>query len=305
MAIEAFNPLLLQNSAFLARFLEGSEEAAAIVCAGSNASGRLAGRWEVSYLSNFKEVYFQLTALVLYATSYLSYGLCMTDLSKRLRVWAQHEQSNARVIAAVRVFQNNLLGFSINTYRKNISDFYLQPPLQIALPGLTEASRFNFFSENGVCRGMSHWFVYLFFKTLNQFSNPEQHLCALSTQFEHGASKQAAFLHSLNQSRDMMLMMYGLLNLNVQEDYLSADPQNLEQLRQELQLCPPGVYGIYIGNHQLAYIKYQSSHQQFLFDPNYGIFKIDSSPLFIKGLERYFGNHDLADPIFVDRYYLH
>lgn len=299
MATVAFRPEILQSPALLADFLNGNEESAAIIRAAQNPSAsQLADRWDTACLSEVKETYHLLYAFVLTVLSYALHNLCMPDLSKRLWVLSRHEQSNGTIIKTEKFFQEHFLARSINYYRNDTADFYLQSPLLLNLSSQS-ATLLEFFHDKGLCRGMSLWFVYLYFKTQNHFSNPQEHLRALGTQFEQGASRQAAFLHSMKTPSSN----YDLLNLNTQIDYLKINPRGKthEQIIGEMQHCIPGVYGVYTGTHQLVYIKHQDG-RQFLFDPNKGIFEVDSLALFKKAMERYFNTHDNAPKILIDRY---
>jgi hypothetical protein len=300
MATEAFNPEILRSPALLAHFLDGAEETAAILRARQTpATPPLAGRWSVACLAELEEVYHLTSMLVLTVISYLLHGLCMTDLSKRVWVLSRHEQANGTIIKAQKVFQDTLLARSINTHRKDSADFYLQKPMSTTLPGRAEPINLNFFQERGACRGMCHWFVYLYFKTLNQFTDPQEHMRAIGMQFEQGASKQAAFICSLYPVEQI----YQLLHLNFRGDYLRINPLNKshEQLIGEIQQCTPGIYGIYTANHQLVYAKSNDGHQ-FLFDPNKGTFVVDSPILFKKAMAQYFEKHDSLQEIYIDRY---
>lgn len=289
-----FSPDILQNPTTLARFLSGKEEAAAVVQAGHST---LAGRWVVTEPSCWQEMYLSLSSLVLMIASYALQTLCMTDLSKRAWVLSRHQSAQMRVLETQKIFQNNVISRSINTHQIDTADFYLQHPLSTNLPR-TEAARIPFFYSWGICHGMCHWFIHLFFKTYGHFPNAEQHLCALSTQFEQGAPRQAAFL----QAPEVFSSIADLLKLDVQKDYKLIDPRvsTHEQIIRGIQSCEPGVYGIYAGNHQVAYIKY--ADKQFLFDPNRGVIKVDSPDLFLKAMESYLKVQDHGLDILIDRY---
>lgn len=301
MTTTDFHPIILVSPVTLPRFLEGTEEVAAIIKAGQNPSSPrlLSDHWNVVCLNEVKEVFHLCYSLVLKSLSLLFDGLCMSDLSKRTWVMSCHELTEGTLFKTQQVFQDKFLARSINTYRKDIADFYLQEPLQYSLPGQSRVFNLKFFNSKGVCKGMCHWFVSLYFKTQNLFIDTQEHLRALGTQFEQGASRQAAFLQPTIPSD----FLYNLLHMNCHLDFLKIDPRDKthEQIIQEIQSCPPGVYGIYAANHQFVYIK-SDNGQQFLFDPNKGVLKVDSLFLFKYAISRYLVRHDSSQNIIIDQY---
>jgi hypothetical protein len=206
--------------------------------------------------------------------------------------------ADATAIKAQKVFQTNLLSRSINTHRQNTSDYYLHSPLRTSFATHTNSTSLDFFHQEGVCRGMCHWFIFLYFKTQGRFANPEQHIRAVGQQFEQGAARQPAFLQSL-----ALAPLYDLLKLNVHQDNskISTAGKTPEQILREFQCRAPGVYGIYTSSHQVVYIKIDDN-QQYLFDPNVGCIKITSTQLFKNAMERYFESHNNARDILIDRY---
>ena len=303
MTTVPFHPIVLVSSVSLPRFLAGTEEVAAIIQAGQNpAALRLSDRWDVVCLAEVKELFHLCYGLILLSCKCLCDALCLSDLSKRAWVLACHEMTDGTLLRTQQVFQNNFLARSVNACRKDIADFYLQEPrLQYSLPGPGNNRVFDlqFFYGKGVCKGMCHWFVSLYFKTQHLFTDPKEHLRALGTQFEQGASRQAAFLQLPLHTREFC----NFLNLNCHPDILAINSQGMtcEQLIQDIRSCPSGVYGVYIANHQIIYIK-SDDGQEFFFDPNKGVLKIDSLFLFKYVIARYFKQHDPQKTIFVDRY---
>ena len=222
----------------------------------------------------------------------------MTGLSKKVWVQSRHVLSDATAIKTSQIFQANLLAKSVNTHRMDTADYFLRAPEKTTLETHPTPETLNFFHRDGICRGMCHWFVHLYFKTRGRLPDIEQHLKAIGQQFEQGASRQSAFLHALG-----FTPVYDLLHLNVRTDYsqISVTDNTEDQIITKLQLRPPGVYGIYTSTHQVVYIKLSES-QQYLFDPNTGVVKVDSSLLFKKAMERYFETHDQTKKIYVDIY---
>lgn len=298
MTTTTFQPDFLQSRSSLNRFLFGDEEAASILrTVPSPTTTNLGRSWSNSWI-DFNELHSLAEGYFLTIASYFLYSLCITDLSNRVWVQSRHALSNALAIKTNQVFQTNLLAKSVNTHRLDTADYFLLSPAKTTLGTHPSQGVLNFFHPNGVCRGMCHWFVHLYFKTRGRLPNADQHVKAVGQQFEQGASRQASFLHSLN-----LPPIYDLLRLNVRTDYLQMSTTNKtnDQLIAELQLRPPGVYGIYTSTHQVVYIKVSES-EQYLFDPNTGVIKVNASLLFKKGMERYFDSHDQTKKIYVDYY---
>ncbi len=299
MTTTTFQSDFLQSQTSLNRFLSGDEQAAEILRATpSPAASTTQGRtWNNSWI-DFDELHSLASGYFLTIASYFLHAICMTGLSKKVWVQSRHALSDAEAIKTSQIFQEKLLAKSVNTHRVDTPDYFLRSPAKTTLKTHPTQGTLNFFHQDGICRGMCHWFVHLYFKTRSRQPDADQHLKAIGQQFEHGASRQSAFLHALD-----FPAIYDLLPLSVRTDYsqipTTGKTENL--LIAELQLRPPGVYGIYTSTHQLVYIKINES-QQYLFDSNTGVVKVDSSLLFKKAMERYFETHDQTQKIYVDIY---
>ncbi|MGC1879014.1 MAG: hypothetical protein WA678_06540 [Rhabdochlamydiaceae bacterium] len=286
-----FKPDVLLTQASAARFLNGEQEAAEIMHrTTSSSTSSDQGR-------STDQLYYQVSGIILTVTSYLLRLVCLSHLSKRVWVMSRHAIADATAIKTQKIFQATLLARSINTHRKETADYYLQPPLQTPFATCPKATRLNFFHREGVCRGMCFWFIFLYFKTQHHFSNPEQHVRAVGQQFSQGASRQSAFLHSLQ-----LTPLYDLLHLNVHQENskISVAGKSQETILREFQLRVPGVYSIITSSHQVVYIKIDDN-TEYLFDPNLGCIKITSTQLFKNAMERYINNHDPSCEILVDR----
>ena len=211
---------------------------------------------------------------------------------------SRHAMANATTIKVHKIFQENLLSRSINTHREDTSDYYLQHPLRIPFITHPTPTSLNFFHKEGLCRGMCHWFIFLYFKTQAHFTDPDQHVHAVGQQFEKGAARQPAFLHSLT-----LPSVYDLLRLDVHQDNsrMSVVGKTIEQILHEFQCRIPGVYGIYTSSHQVVYIKVDDAHQ-YLFDPKTGCIKISSLELFKNAMKHYLESHDNTKDLSIDKY---
>ncbi|MGE0669655.1 MAG: hypothetical protein AB7H48_11060 [Parachlamydiales bacterium] len=142
----------------------------------------------------------------------------------------------------------------------------------------------RFDHANGICRGMSDWFLYLYFKTKHEFSDPRSHMIALGRQFSKGGGVEPVLLQSLNIKNGSLLN----LRIGVHDQQLIAGrypgvelsryPLNQweneqDRIIQELRNLPPGGYKVGVPHHSTAYVKVDD-HLSFYFDPNVGIIEI-------------------------------
>jgi hypothetical protein len=295
-----FNPQVLLTPTTIAHFLNGEQEAAEIarfVPPTSTSTSALHTHFWDAWIDT-DELYSLFSSSILTIASYLLHAVCLTDLSKKTWVMSRHAMADATAIKTQKIFQANLLSRSINMHRKDTSDYFLQKPIRTSFVTHPDSTSLNFFHQEGVCRGMCHWFIYLYFKTQGRFTDLEQHVRAVGQQFEQGASRQPAFLHSLT-----LPPLYDLLRLNVHQDNsrISVAGKTPELILREFQARVPGVYGIYTSSHQVVYIKIDDN-RQYLFEPNTGCLKITSTQLFKNAMERYFETHDNTRDILIDRY---
>ncbi|MBI3236554.1 MAG: hypothetical protein HYZ48_02435, partial [Chlamydiales bacterium] len=199
----------------LKEFLSG-EGALASVRARANtpipsAAGSLQGRWAVVRLeitSTFRDI----SSIVLEILSQLSKCVGAKNLSKRCHVAAVHAGSATLFLNHRRAMRDHFLMQSVNTYRSDSKSIYLQDPV---LPGNGgEFERRNGTGEtplgvsffyNGVCRGASEWFFYLYFNTQADFDNPDEQIKAITLEFKKGAGPEATLLQALSQSAISLL----------------------------------------------------------------------------------------------------
>jgi hypothetical protein len=284
----AFRPQILLNNASVTSFLNGENEAAQIArYTHAPPSRKPQQSSELPYL---------VSHILLPLAHYLLRLICFSDLAKKVWVMSRHAIDDATAIKTQKIFQQNLLGRSINTHRKDTEDYYLQHPMRVPFATYNEKN-LEFFHKNGICKGMCYWFAFLYFKTKDRFTDPQQHIRAVTEQFAKGAPRQAAFLQSLKPAS-----IYELLRLNVQEDSskVSVAGKTRDQICRELQFRAPGVYGIITTSpHFVIYVKVDDNHE-YLFEPNKGSINISTPELFKKAMDRYFDTHDSTKEISVD-----
>ena len=123
----------------------------------------------------------------------------------------------------------------------------------------------SFNNSEGVCRGMSEWFVYLYFSTLKKFSDPTQHFTAVAKQFENGAPSEAVLIQNLCIKKGKMI------GLKIEYDAYKICDDNSglgkKITRRIINKIPPGVYTVRFPEHQCVYVKL-NKNLSFYFDPN-------------------------------------
>lgn len=280
-------PNFLLSQSHLDQFISGEQEKNSIINTPFSSLAEAKGSSWVHDLKGF----------FLSFVSYLLYAVCLSDFSNKVWVDSRHARHDATAIKADQVFQKHLLCRSINSHRVDSKDYFLLPSCKTTLPTYPTPGRLDFFRADGVCRGMSHWFVHLFFKTKSAFVNSDHHLQAVGKQFELGAPKQAAFLQSLQ------MPPITLPGMNVKIDYakISVSGKREEEIVREFQQLPSGAYGIYTSTHQIVYIKVDQL-KQYLFDPNVGVLKVTSPIVFKKAIHSCLGTHNHAHDVHVDLY---
>lgn len=288
-AMTIYTPEILSSRVSFQRFLSG-EEAVATIRPGPH---NLAHRWDITDFE-VKELCNWGATLFLTAVSYLLQIVCLTSLSNRVWVLSRHQLAEARFAKAAQVFQDNLITRSINTYREEDADFYLQDPSAISFNPEPLPVKFQ---QLGLCRGMCYWHMHLLFKTQLRFVDPVEHLRAVGDLFATGAPIQAALLHALPTND----FLYELSGLDVEEEHVSIPTKDKsdEALITELNRLDPGKYFIYTSNHVVTFIK--MAGQQFIFDPTVGTINVSSPLLFQNAMSCYFDIHDREHEILIDR----
>lgn len=133
--------------------------------------------------------------------------------------------------------------------------------------------------DTGVCRGMSEWFTYLYFKTMDCFKDrsKEFHIKAVAENFKYGSPVEGALLQMFPHSNsriDPPIFFQGLYAQRF------ANPlKKREETINTLKKLPLGIYNLVtLGNgkdkgHACILIKL-SSDLLYYWDPNYGLIKI-------------------------------
>ena len=141
--------------------------------------------------------------------------------------------------------------------------------------------------RDGICRGMSDWFLYLYLKTKNQFNVPRAHMRALGKQLSKGGGAEATLLQSLFINKGKLLG----LNIGFQPTHsghavstvasINWNSESEENRTQFLQALPAGAYAIRFSNHQMAFVKC-NNNLAYYFDPSLGIVEIEGAEMIDK-----------------------
>ena len=150
----------------------------------------------------------------------------------------------------------------------------------------------KFDHNQGICRGMSYWFLYLYLQTKEQFSDPRAHMAALAKQFKNGGGMDPTLLQSI------FLGTGNLLNLKIgtqsaaETDYTKLFEHTPNEWRSssdaiigQLKTLPVGAYAVGLPKHQTGFIKINDKLGYF-FDPNYGVMEIQGHELAEKLYEK-------------------
>jgi hypothetical protein len=138
----------------------------------------------------------------------------------------------------------------------------------------------------GICRGESDWFLYLYLKTKDQFTNPRVHLAAIAEQFENGGGMDPTVLQSvflrggkvLNLRRGKRDAAGRLLEHYVIKHKHNDWRTNPSEMIRKIKALPVGAYRVGLPVHTTAFIKV-SDQLGYYFDPNYGVIEIQGSEL--------------------------
>lgn len=263
----------------------------------SNSPPLLAGRWKLTMgieiqAYAWSACVWRIMSLIVYMFSENLYKHCVVN--------ALHDISHAASLKCQRKFKEHFLCSSINTYRHDGTDIYLRPKENEGNPNYPLFGAAGFFNANGLCRGISFWFLYLYFQTKSNFTDPERHMKAITQQFSQGAPAQAALLHLFNP-RLTPRPVYRHLPLLVTEFFkrFSTERMTHRGIASQMNTLAPGAYAILSSKHQFVWIKIDDQ-MSFLFDPNYGCFSINGSLSLEKVLPLCLSTHDYTRDIVID-----
>jgi hypothetical protein len=284
MSAVLFTPDILQSYPRFKAFFDSKEEVSQVVARASLArpesyGARLLHRpWEVALLE--ATVCFHQTVLSIVLKGLRSFLDCIgaKALAIRCAVLDSYYGQSEKILKIFRNFKERLIAPARNVHKWDTGDVYLQPAIPTpsirdpnvrsrAFP-LYDTPSVLFFQNEGICRGICHWFTHLYFATKAQFRDPAAHMIALTRQFEEGASRQAALTHSFYDTETP------LLHLNKQVSQFSF--RKFARSHEVVHSLAPGAYNFGVPGHCVNYIKV-SNDLGYLFDPNGGVLEFKGS----------------------------
>ena len=137
--------------------------------------------------------------------------------------------------------------------------------------GLHNDVSISLYSGNGVCRGGTLWFAFLYHKTRHLFNDPTQHLMAIAQQFITGMPKQAAVLQGLLLNHHKFLQLRKKEAVKVSSKKLDHD---IKAAQKKLDSLPVGFYEVSVYRHEFVFVKH-SATEQYVWDPNFGLFQMN------------------------------
>ncbi|MBS0605371.1 MAG: hypothetical protein JSR57_00350 [Verrucomicrobia bacterium] len=300
-AQNCFTPQLLDSATSLRAYLSGQEaidqinrQAASPL---SSASSKLNDRWEV-FKWEVDSTFQDIIALFLKSVTCLLNSIGATDLAKRCHVASRHAMASTLYLTHFYEMGDRFLMASLNSHRTDTDDLYLQSSIEpgahptFEIHDIDDRNQgIHFFHRNGICRGMANWFLYLYFKTQAQFTNPDEHIKAVTKQFEAGAPREASLLHSLNEEATTQV-----LNLGRQLDLLHCDPirQTDRQIAEEFCALPPGAYAVYSSSHRVNWINLGNGRGYF-YNPSFGSDRIDGIEDLTKCVKEFVKTHHVTE----------
>jgi len=163
--------------------------------------------------------------------------------------------------------------------------YHEEKPLQTLYQTMRSANQvrpksLDLFCTQGVCRGASLWFIYLFLKTKPLFTNRKEHLIAVAKQFNTGIPREGALLQAFADSPELLQIQR---TKNEKISLYELDKQK-QKARDKIKALPSGIYRVRLLEHSLVYIK--ENDQNYVWDPNYGL--LEGIDIFDLILEKYY-----------------
>jgi hypothetical protein len=248
----------------------------------------LAGKWQVCQIVTCPFRY--ISAIALQIISKMVRFLGAVDFAKQLTTGARYlvagfelypEEPTKLFRIKNTVNRPNALGSVINK-TPMIPESRITDPKIKKKTWCSEQKGIKFNHNQGICRGISFWFLYLYLKTKDQFSDPRNHMAALGKQFVHGGGVDPTLLQSIYLQKGKLLG----LNIGTQPahsrakscslmEYIPAEwRSSAREITRQLQNMPAGAYEIFLPVHATNFVKIHDKLGYF-FDPNNGITEIN------------------------------
>lgn len=157
----------------------------------------------------------------------------------------------------------------------------------------------SLYSEKGMCRGASLWFIYLYFRTKNLFEDPTKHLIGIANQFISGMPRQAAVLQALDDTHDLLQ----LKKTELKEHKISIYEldKNSTTASSKIASLPEGIYRVGCYLHSFVYIKVDQQ-KQFVWNPESGLMPMKGDEMLQMILKHHYKAGNPRSEIYFHRY---
>ncbi|NGX34310.1 MAG: hypothetical protein K1060chlam1_00661 [Candidatus Anoxychlamydiales bacterium] len=129
--------------------------------------------------------------------------------------------------------------------------------------------------KDGICRGMSVWFDFLYMSTIDTFKDksPETHIKAVAELFRYGSPIEGCLMQELVMV--LPIQKYTYHTSSYAQKYVKPF-ENIENTVDILKQLPIGNYGLHPKTHVCNLFKV-SDDCMYLWDPNTGLIKIQGT----------------------------
>lgn len=175
---------------------------------------------------------------------------------------------------------------------------YLYTELKRSDAYVKQIDHLSLFSEHGLCRGASLWFIRLFYKTHHLFDTPHKHIVSLAEQFRTGIPKEAALIHGFHESEDLLQLQ----KEDVREHKISLYEldHDRESAKQKVNTIDPGVYRVGVYCHSFVFIK--TDTQSYVWNPAFGLFEMSGEQMLDMILRYHYKPGDPDSQVYFHRY---
>lgn len=334
MTISAFSPDLLNNFTDLKAFFSGEEEIQAIaesetVDPSNDPPTLYYNRWQIAWIY-ITTPFMGIFVLFCETIACLLFHLGAVGTSRVFTLLAKHSLYDWKILENQNIYQDRFLVPSRNCHDLWTTDVYTTPPIHESMivdkkvrkmifykaivkidshakqlkddvmDGIKKIHFLNFYSSDGLCRGMSSWWMFLFLSTKHLLKDPYEHVKAVSKIFEKGAPRKAALLHTLAGDAEALLLNMETTDV-FKTDYKHIHKDATKTL-DDLKKIPPGEYALGFRTHRINYVKYRDD-LGFIWDPNMGPLPLEGEDHFENLLDkmRLYSTPDKDDEVYFQR----
>ncbi len=262
---------------------------------------KLAYQWQICQIASAP---FRWTFAILLKITSAGLRLCgHLHIAREMKNWAIHaiigfdalsEETTKLFKIATSINHPNQEGRTVNEHpRIALSRVNDERVRKRSISPHRGAIAIHFGHYKGICRGESYWFLNLYLKTKDQFTDPRAHLAAIAHEFKVGGGKDSTLLQTVWLAKGKLLN----LKIGVQNDageifrseLIKFTPTewkaNPSEMICQIKAIPPGAYALGLPLHQTSFIKIDDRLGYF-FDPNHGVFEIQGNEIAEKLYDR-------------------